>query len=148
MDQISPDCALGSTTKQHTVREDACAFAGALEGAEDVQQLSVIALLAWRDAVVLEALPGVVLGIEARAPALVAEGWIGNDVVEGLERVSVEIERAGDSVTLFDLRRGVVVQDLDMRIEPTLYTILGVHTRTTPTHDEHKRQLQAGRNSR
>jgi hypothetical protein len=85
------------------VRENARAFAGALERAEDVQEVGVIALLAGRDAVVLETLPGVVLGIEAGAPALVAEWWIGDDVVEGFERVSVEVERAGDGVALLDL---------------------------------------------
>ena len=90
---------------------NARAFAGALERAQDVQEVGVIALLAGRDAVVLEALPRVVLGIEAGAPAFVAEGRIGDDVVEGLERVAVEEERASDGVALLDLRRGVVVQD-------------------------------------
>ena len=111
LDEVAADVGLGIAAKQHAVREDARAFAGALERAEDVQQVGVVALLAGRDAVVLEALPGVVLGIEAGAPALVAEGRIGDDVVEGLERVAVEEERAGEGVALLDLRRGVVVQD-------------------------------------
>ena len=94
LDEVAADGGLGIAAEQHAVREDARAFAGALERAEDVQQVGVVALLAGRDAVVLEALPGVVLGIEAGAPALVAEGRIGDDVVEGLERVAVEY-RAG-----------------------------------------------------
>ena len=111
LDEVAADGGLGIAAKQNAVREDARAFAGALERAEDVQQVGVIALLAGRDAVVLEALPGVVLGIEAGAPAFVAEGRIGDDVVEGLERVAVGVERAGERVALLDLRRGVVVQD-------------------------------------
>jgi hypothetical protein len=39
------------------------------------------------DAVGPEAAPRIVLGIEASAPALVEEGRIGDDVVEGLQRV-------------------------------------------------------------
>src|SRR5262245_44763644 len=92
------------------MREDARAFAGALERATDVQEIGVIALLAGRDTV-LETLPGVMLGIEPGIPAFVAEGRISADVVEGLERVSVEVERVGDGVALPDFRRGVVVQD-------------------------------------
>ena len=111
LDEVAADGTLGTAAKQHAVRENARAFAGALERAEDVQEVGVVALLAGRDAVVLEALPGVVLGIEAGAPAFVAEGRIGDDVVEGLERVAVEEERAGQGVALLDLRRGVVVQD-------------------------------------
>jgi hypothetical protein len=90
LDQVAPDCGLSATTKQHTMRQDARAFAGALERAEDMQKVGVIALLAGRDAVG-ETLPGVALGIEASAPAFVAEGRIGDDVVEGFERVSIEM---------------------------------------------------------
>ena len=67
------------------MRENARAFAAALERADDVQQVGVVALLGGRHAVVLEALVGVVGRVEAGAPALVAEGRIGDDVVEGLE---------------------------------------------------------------
>src|SRR5262249_53367430 len=72
---------------------------------------SVIALLAGRDAIVLETLPRVVLSIETGTPAFVAEGRIGDDVVETLEHVAVEKERAGQGVALLDLRDSVVVQD-------------------------------------
>ena len=77
------------------MREDACAFAGALERAQDVQKVRVIALLAGRGTVVLEALPGVVLGVEARAPAFIAKGRISDNVIEGLECVAIEEERGG-----------------------------------------------------
>ena len=84
----------------------------ALERAEDVQQVGVVALLGGRHAVVLEALEGVVGRVEAGAPALVAEGRIGDDVVEGLELAGgVLEERVGQRVALLDQRRGVVVQD-------------------------------------
>jgi hypothetical protein len=65
-----------------------------------MEEVGVVALLAGRDATVLEALPGVVLSIKAGAPAFVAKGRIGDDVVEGLERVAVEEKRAGQGVAL------------------------------------------------
>ena len=111
LDEVAADDGLGIAPEQHAVRQDAGAFAGALERAEDVEEVGVVALLGGRDAVVLEALEGVVLGIQAGAPAFVAEGRIGDDVVEGLERVAVEEERVGEGVALLDFRRGVVVQD-------------------------------------
>src|SRR5262249_18563124 len=92
------------------MRKDACAFALALERSHDVQEVGVITLLAGRDAIVLEALPRVVLGIQAGAPALVTKGRIGNDVVEGPKRVAVEKERVSEGIALLDLRSGGVVQ--------------------------------------
>jgi hypothetical protein len=53
----------------------------------------------------------VVLGVEAGGPALVGEGRVGDDIVEGLERRVVEKFRAGQGVALLDLGSGVVVQD-------------------------------------
>ncbi len=44
--KVAADGTLCTTTKQHAVREDARAFAGAFERAEDVQEVGVIALLA------------------------------------------------------------------------------------------------------
>src|SRR5205085_1186202 len=76
-----------------------------------MQEIGVIALLFRRNAVVLEALPGVMRGIEAGTPALIAEGRIGDNVVKGLKRVAIEKERMGQRVFLLDLRRRVVVQD-------------------------------------
>jgi hypothetical protein len=99
LDQVAPDCPLGSPSKQHAVREDTRAFAGAFERAKDVQEISVIPLLAGRDAVV-EALPGVVFGIEAGAPTFVAEGRIGDDIIERLESIAFEEERTGKGVAL------------------------------------------------
>jgi hypothetical protein len=63
-DEVAADDPLRTSSKQHAVREDARAFPNALERAEDVQEVSVITLLAGRDAIVLEALPRVVLGIK------------------------------------------------------------------------------------
>jgi hypothetical protein len=93
------------------MREYARAFASALERAEDVQEVGVIALLGGRDAVAGETLEGIGVRRETGAPAFVAEGRIGDDVVEGLQRVALGEERAGEGVALLDLRRGVVVQD-------------------------------------
>ena len=88
-DQVAADVGLGIAAEQHAVRQDAGAFAGALERADDVQQVGVVALLGGRRAEGLEAVVRVVERVEAGAPALVGEGRIGDDVVEGLERVAV-----------------------------------------------------------
>src|SRR5262249_56398068 len=80
--EIAADGTLRTTTKQHAVREDARAFAGALERSQNVQEVSVVALLAGRDAIVLKAPPRVVFGIEPGTPAFVAEGRIGDNVIE------------------------------------------------------------------
>lgn len=110
-DQIAADVGLGVTPEQHAVRQDARAFARALQRADDVQQIGVVALLGrWR-AEGLKTLIGIVERIEAGAPALVAERRIGNHIVEGLERVAVPELGIGQCVALHDERRGVVVQD-------------------------------------
>ena len=93
------------------MREDARALAGALERADDVQEVGVVTLLGWRDAVGLEALPWIVLGIETGAPAFIAERRIGGCIVKGLERVAVEEQRVGKGVALLDLGGGIVMQD-------------------------------------
>ena len=93
------------------MRQNARALAGALERADDVQQIGVVALLAGRRAEGLEAVVGIVERIEAGAPALVRERRIGDDVIEGLERVAVLELGIGQRVALHDERRGVVVQD-------------------------------------
>ena len=110
-DQVAADVGLGIATEQHAVRQDARALAGALERADDVQQVGVVALLGRRRAEGLEALVGIVQRIEAGAPALVGEWRIGDDVVEGLERVAVLELGIGQRVALHDERGGVVVQD-------------------------------------
>ena len=55
-----------------------------------------------RRAEVPEALVRVVLRIEAGAPTLVAEGRIGDDVVEGLEGIARLELRVGQRVALDD----------------------------------------------
>ena len=110
-DEVAADVGLGVAAEQHAVRQDARAFAGALERADDVQQVGVVALLGGRRAEGLEALVGIVERIEAGAPALVGERRIGDDVVEGLERVAVLELGIGQRVALHDQRGGVVVQD-------------------------------------
>ena len=91
--------------------KDASTLAGGLERADDVQEVGVVALLGGWNAIGFEALEGIVLGMEAGGPALVAEGWVGGGVVEGLELVAIEEQRAGEGVALLDLRRGAVVED-------------------------------------
>jgi hypothetical protein len=51
----------------------------ALERSQNVKEVGVITLPLGRDAIVLKALPRVVLGIEAGTPAFVAKGRIGDD---------------------------------------------------------------------
>ena len=55
-DELAADVGLGIATEQHAVRQDARALARALERADDVQQVGVVALLARRRAEGLEAL--------------------------------------------------------------------------------------------
>src|SRR5262249_16814998 len=90
LDEVAADGTLCTTPKQHAVWENARALAGALDRSQNVQEVRVIALLAGWDAIVLEALPWVVFGIEPGTPAFVAEGRIGDDVIESLERVAVK----------------------------------------------------------
>jgi hypothetical protein len=56
-----------------------------------------------------------VLSIEAGAPAFVAEGRIGDDIIECLERIALDEERAGYGVALLDIRRGVVPSENSIR---------------------------------
>ena len=74
--EVPADVALGVATEQNAVRQDARAFAGALERANDVQQVGVVALLAGRRSERLESLVGVLKRTDAGAPALVGEGRI------------------------------------------------------------------------
>ncbi len=39
----------GIAPEQHTVRQDACAFARAFQRADNMQQISVISLFGWRN---------------------------------------------------------------------------------------------------
>ena len=68
--QLLADHRFGIAAKQHAVRQDAGRFASALHGAEDVQQVGVVALLGGRLAPG-KALEGVGARCEAGAPAFV-----------------------------------------------------------------------------
>ena len=112
LDEISADHAFGIAAEQHTVRKNAGAFAGAFQRAQDVQQIGIVALFGGRRAVVFEALVRVVVGIEASAPAFVAERWIGDHIVEGFEFAGVvDEQRIDQRIALPDFRAGLVVQD-------------------------------------
>jgi hypothetical protein len=100
LDEIPADDAFGIPAKEDAVRENARAFASALQRTDDVQQIGVVALSRGRDAVMLEAMEGIVRRIEPGAPALVAERRIGGDVVESLEGVALGEKRSGESVAL------------------------------------------------
>jgi hypothetical protein len=54
LDEISADDALGVAAKENAVREDARTFLGALERAENVQEVGVVTLLGGRNAVTSE----------------------------------------------------------------------------------------------
>src|ERR1035438_9103248 len=110
-DEGAADVGLGVATEEDAVRENACAFAVAPERTDDVEKVGVVTLLGGRDAEVLEAQMGVVAGIDAVAPGLVAEGRIGDYVVEGFDGVAIFELRIGQRVALLDDRRGAAVQD-------------------------------------
>ena len=75
-----------------------------------MQKTGVVALFrGWRTEG-LEPLPGIMGGVEAGAPALIAGGRIGDDVVEGLEQIAIEEFWTGEGVAGFDDGGGVVVQ--------------------------------------
>ena len=111
LDEVFADDGLGVSAEQHAVGKDAGSLAGALERADDVEEIGVAALLVGWHAVAGETLEGVVLGIKAGGPAFVGERRVGGGVVEGLEGVAVEKEWISEGVSLFDFRRGAVVQD-------------------------------------
>ena len=60
LDELAADGALGVAPEEDTVGEDAGSFAGALEGADDVEEVGVVALLGWECAEALEAVVGIV----------------------------------------------------------------------------------------
>jgi len=93
------------------VGENAGAFAGGFERADDVEEVGVVALFGGGSAEGLEALVGIVERVDAGGPAFVAEGGIGDDVIEGFEGVAIEEFGIGEGVALEDEGAGVVVQD-------------------------------------
>jgi hypothetical protein len=78
-----------------------------------VEQVGIIALLGGRNAEVPEPAIRIVQRIDPFAPALVAEGRIGNHIVKGFEiaMIGIKKERIGQRVALLDLGGRVVVQD-------------------------------------
>src|SRR5207248_9505975 len=91
-DVLLADDGLGIAPEEDAVRENAVAFARALQGADDVQQVGVIALLLWRHAPgeALESVAAAALAQgEAGGPRLVGEWRIGNDVIVGAELLAV-----------------------------------------------------------
>src|ERR1022692_431503 len=107
----APNVGLGVAAEEDAVRENACAFAIAPERADDVEEVGIVALLGGWDAEGLESQVGVVAGIDAVAPGLVAEGRIGDYVVEGFDGVAVFEFGIGQGVALLNVRPGIVVQD-------------------------------------
>ena len=86
-------------------------FARALEAGEDVEQEGVVAVLLGRDAE-LEAMELVSLRVEAVAPRLGGERWIGDHEVECLEPPSGPLKWGLERVlSLPDFRGRAVVQD-------------------------------------
>ena len=109
--EVAADLGFGVAAKQHAMRQDAGAFALALQRPDDVQQVGKVALLAGRCAKMFEALVRIIGGIEASAPALVGEGRIGDDVVERLDDIAFLEFWVGQRVALHHKRSRVVVQD-------------------------------------
>ena len=109
-DELSADDAFRAAAEEHAVGQDAGAFARALERADDVQQVGVVALLGGRLAPD-EALEGVVRRREAGGPGLVGERRIGDDVVVGAELLALLELGLGERVTRHDVGRGEVVED-------------------------------------
>ena len=108
--EIAADVGLGIAPEEDAVGQNASALAGALERADDVQQVGVVALLGGRRAEGLETVVRIVLQVDAGAPALVRKWRIGDDVVESLERASLRELGIGQRVARQDERCRVVVQ--------------------------------------
>src|SRR5690606_35514326 len=84
-DQTAADIRLGVSAEEHAMRKDAGPPAAALQRADDMEQIGIVPLLRRGRAEVHETFVRIMERIDAGAPALVAEGGIGNDVVEGLQ---------------------------------------------------------------
>lgn len=81
--ETAANVGLCIATEQHTVRQDARGLARAFERAHDVQQVGKVALLGRWDAKDAKTAKGVVLRVNAVAPALVRERRVGHHVVKG-----------------------------------------------------------------
>jgi hypothetical protein len=69
---------------------------------------------------VLEAPVRIVERVDAVTPALVAEGRIGDDVVESLEGITVLEFRIGQRVALQDERRGLLCRIIFILARPAV----------------------------
>ena len=110
------DGGLGVAAEQHTMGQNARAFACALQAADDVQQIGVIALLLWRHAPGEAPVPVALAAFaerQPRRPGLVGEWRIGDDVVVGAEPFAVEEPRLHQRALAAggNIGGGEVVQD-------------------------------------
>ena len=76
-----------------------------------MEKICIVPLLIWGNTERLETLEVVVERVEAGAPPLVGERWIGDDEVESLERVAVHNLWVGQSVALLNAHCGIVMKD-------------------------------------
>ena len=106
--QGATDVCFRVPTEQHPVRQDAGAFAGALERAHDMQQVGVIALSGRRHAEGFKAVVEIVVRVEPGAPAFVGKRRIGDHVIKGLERFA-NLTSYGDFV--FWIGQGVALRN-------------------------------------
>src|ERR1039458_4481448 len=111
MSFLTTSIGFGVAAEEDAVWEDACALAGASERGNDVEEVGIVALAGGRRAEGFEALVGVVEEVDAVGPAFVAEGRIGDDVVEGFEGVADLEFGIREGVALLDDGGGGVVQD-------------------------------------
>ena len=111
MSFLTTSIGFGVAAEEDAVWEDACALAGASERGNDMEEVGIVALAGGRRAEGFEALIGVVGQVDAVGPALIAEGRIGDDVVEGFEGVADLEFWIGQRVALLNVRPRVVVED-------------------------------------
>lgn len=111
LNEFAADGRLGVAPEEDPVGENTDAAPGAFEGPDNMQEVGVVPLFGGRDAVVVEAAKGVVLWIEAAAPALVGKGGIGDHVVKGFEGVAVGELGVGNGIARQNHRGRVIVQD-------------------------------------
>ena len=97
-------------TKEHTVRQNARALAGAFERTDNVQQERVVALFGRRYAP-RKTLPRVALRREPNAPRLHGKRWVGHHVVVATQLLPIEESRIGQRVPWPNVGRGEIVQD-------------------------------------
>ena len=108
--ELGADHGLGATAKQHAVGQNAGAFACALERADDVQQIGVIALLRRRLAP-LKALEGIDGRRQPGSPGLVGERRIGDHIIIGAELLAILELGRSERIAREDIRRRKIMQN-------------------------------------